>query len=235
LKVESPGVVRLRGPVQSSTRTGPLVADDPIARRAAAATKRNGVPPRALRRAYEAGVRTFTWNAADPDGDRLRFRLEIRAAGDESWFTIAEDVRDTFFSWDARSLVDGDYRVRLTADDSPDNARGSELRAERTSHLFPVDNTRPSVGEPEIAGGPAGWTIRFEARDPGGAVTAAELSLDAGAWEPFLPLDGVADSEIERFELEIPATATGEGRAVRVRVVDGAGNLGGAMWSVPAP
>lgn len=233
--VEPPGAVRIQGPVQGSNRTGPLVADDPVSRRSAAALTRNGAAPRALRRAYEAGARTFTWRGADPDGDRLRYRLEIRSAKGGAWFPLAEDLSESFYSWDARWLEDGDYRVRLIADDSLDNAPGTELSATRTSTLFPVDNSRPRVESLEIDGGESGWQVRFVALDPGGAVTAVQVSIDGAPWVALLPADGVADSARESYELTVPGGEKEATAAVRVRVVDAAGNLGGAMWSVPAP
>jgi hypothetical protein len=235
LAVEPPGVVWARAPVQSSRRTGPQVADDPVSRGIAAAVRRGGLVNGAIRKSYEAGARTFTWSVEDPDDDRLVFSLELRSEEGSTWFPLANGLVDEYHSWDSRSVPDGRYRIRLTADDSPDNADGSERRALRVSDAFLIDNTRPELGEPDWSRTVEGWRVRFVARDPGGAIVAAEFNLDGGDWQPLRPLDGVADSDEERFEIDLggrqrDATFRGLG----VRAVDAAGNLAGAVWVAPS-
>jgi hypothetical protein len=232
MTVEAPGVVWMRGPTQSSFRVGPAVADDPIAREVADSLLRGGRSARAvgtIRKTYEAGARTFSWATADPDGDRLRYALAIRREGSADWFPLARDLTEQFHSWDARAMPDGIYRVRLTVDDSLDNPNGTHRRSERVSDAFRVDNTRPSVGEFEAEPTSKGYEVRFAARDAGGSVAALEVAIDGGGWMPLSPLDGVADSELERYSLIVEADTP---RSIIVRVTDSSGNLGGAMWRI---
>ena len=84
-----------------------------MARAGAKALSRKGVVAGPLRKAYEAGARTFSWTADDPDGDRLAYRLEVRREGEDAWFPLATGLEDTFYTWDVRGLPDGDYRVQL--------------------------------------------------------------------------------------------------------------------------
>jgi hypothetical protein len=173
-------------------------------------------------------VRTFTWDADDPDGDRLLSKLEIRSTEDTAWLTLVESVEDNFFSWDARAMPDGAYRVRLTVNDAPDNPSGSQASGREISGVFIVDNSRPSVDSLSIREAVAGPRIQFVARDPGGTIAAAEISIDGRPWRAVEPVDGVADSDTERYEVELVREPRGERMsAVFVRVVDGAGNLGG--------
>jgi sugar lactone lactonase YvrE len=233
VQVDPPGVVWVRGPAQSSFPVGPTVADDPVARDVAASLTRGGRMRGggAIRRTYEAGARTFSWAAIDPDGDRLRYSLALRRDGSEEWFPLAADIDEDFLSSDARAWPDGIYRVRLSADDAADNPNGTHLHIERISDAFRVDNTRPSVGEHELARSGRMREVRFVARDPGGSVAAVEVALDGGPWMPLSPQDGVADSELESYRLELePVDA--QARSIIVRVTDSSGNLGGAMWSI---
>ena len=236
LKVEPSGVVMVPGPTQSSNRLGPLVADDPVSRRIAARLK-SGRSAGAVRRGYEAGARTFSWSASDPDGDRLSYSLELRREDQETWFPLVDERRVNWFSWDARSLPDGLYRVRLRANDAADNPDGGALDAEQISDAFLVDNSRPRVEGLKVEQAAAGHQLAFVASDPGGSVAAVEIAMDGGEWHPLDPLDGVADSERESYELIVDAAERDgeQARAVHVRVTDAAGNLGGDLWVIERP
>jgi len=231
LAVESAGVVWTRPPQQSSRTVVPAVADDPVARRLAAALAGPGAQA-PVRKAYEYGARTIRWKAVDPDGDALTYRLELRAEGTTRWVPLAADIREEFFSWDARGTPDGDYRVRLTALDAQDNAPGSGAVDQRVGPLFSVDHTRPSFDGPRLQRGSAGsLAVEFAVRDPSG-VAAVEVAIDAGEWGPLEPEDGVADSEEERYRLALDAPVEGgaETRILRVRATDAAGNQSGQAW-----
>jgi hypothetical protein len=231
LAVERPGIAWVQGPVQSSTRQGPVVADDPVTRQAAATLKRSNQPGNVIRRSFEQGVRTFSWQAEDPDGDRLYYSLEIRREDSDRWFPLIKDLPDQFYSWDARAMQDGHYRVRLTADDSRDNPDGAQRADHRISEAFLIDNSRPTVADLKVRRPGGACVVSFVAEDPGGSVVSAEVALDGGEWRPLYPQDGVADSALERFEFDC---SDGGGRALAprtmmVRVADAAGNLGGEM------
>jgi hypothetical protein len=212
-----------------------VVANDPVARSTTAALRRRGYVTGAIRRAYEAGARTFSWSSEDPDQDRLSYRLEIRREDSTDWIPLALDIEEAFFSWDARSMPDGLYRVRLTATDAPDNPSGRELQARRVSDAFYIDNTRPSVRGFEVERHGEGVRIEFVAADPGGSVAAVEVAFDGGTWAPLNPLDGVADSAEERYRLSIDpqdSASAPPARSVMVRVTDAVGNLGGDMRTI---
>jgi two component regulator with propeller domain len=234
LNVEAPGIVWVRGPSQASLPTGPVVADDPVARRQLSTVLPGRSSLGSIRKGYEPGTRTFSWRADDPDRDRLKYTLELRPEGEDATYVLAHDLVDEFFSWDARSVPDGIYRVSLIADDALDNANGTHRSTERDSDSFHVDNHRPGVGTPEIHKTDAGWEVRFEAEDPGGQIAAVEAAIDGGEWTPLAPDDGVADSPLERYRLDVPRELLPERseRTVLVRVVDAAGNVGGEMWRV---
>ncbi|MCP3978690.1 MAG: hypothetical protein GY716_05070 [bacterium] len=234
VNIEPPGIVWMRNASQGANRLGPFVTQDPVARKAAGTLQRK--PVGALRKAYESGARTFNWQAADPDGDRLTFRLEVRREGGDRWFVLADELTESFYSWDARAMPDGLYRVRLTVDDSRDNPAGEEQNDESVSRGFTVDNTRPTVERFEVAAESEGYRVAFEARDEGGHVLAVEFALDGGDWQPIDPVDGVADSERERYELVVAQTPeTGASRTIMVRVTDVGGNLGGGLRALDGP
>ncbi len=227
LEVEPVGVAWTKAPVSSASRQGPLVADDPVSVRSGQSLQPKAGVPRILK-AYEFGARTFSWQAADPDGDPLTYRLEIRRDGTDHWFPLAERLDDDFYSWDSRAMPDGVYRVRLTAGDGSANTGGREREATRVSPPFRLDNTPPSVGEFEVARKGGTYEVSFVALDPNGRIDAVEYAIDGEGWKRLDPLDGVTDSEREDYLLTIDAAKLPASTAhVMIRVTDSAGNLGG--------
>jgi hypothetical protein len=222
LEVETPGLAIVSQPASSTGSTGPVVADDPVAQRAARASRRT---PPATRRLYEAGARSATWEASDPDEDALRYTVELRAVGQESWRELARGVEASFFSWDSRGTPDGVYELRLSADDREDNPMGSARTDVRVSDPFAIDHTPPRLESVQVSTDRR--RVTFVAVDPGGRVAAVEAAEGASSWHRLAPEDGIEDGERERYALDLAP-----GEVVRLRVIDGAGNLGGAE-SVP--
>ena len=230
LSVENAGVAWVLAPTQSSNRFGPLVVSDPVARSVTAELSKRSRAGSPIRKSYEAGARTISWDVTDPDDDRTTCSLEIRGEGDAIWFPLVDGLDDSFYSWDVRAMSDGPYRVRLTASDATDNAEDRALNSSRVSDVFVIDNTRPRADGFEVAQARDEIVVEFDARDPGGGVAAVEVAIDGGSYRPVTPLDGVADSELERCRVSIPRIDGDSSRAPRflaVRVTDGAGNLGG--------
>jgi len=232
LTVEPPGVAWVRQIVPSGPRGGLQIADDPLARRASAEESARAARNAPVRKSYEPGVRTLSWDAKDEDGDRMVAALEFRRLGDDTWAPLASGVADSFHSWDARGMPDGEYRVRLTVTDLADNAAGDERSAQRVSEPFFLDGTPPTIEglAVEREGGRA--VVRFVASDPAGRIEAAEFSVADGEFRLARPLDGLTDSEIERYAIVLPEDAAGDVVTVRVRVSDRAGNLAGDLVRV---
>jgi sugar lactone lactonase YvrE len=235
LAVRPAGVVWTQAATPSSRQPGPVVASDPVTRRTVAGL-RPAATAKPVRKSYQLGARTISWEAADPDEDTLAFRLDIRREGTAPWIPLAVDLTGGFFGWDTRGMADGLYRVRLVASDRRDNPNGEALEDTRTSTVFRVDNTRPTVGDPRVRRSGERLEVEFVATDPGGNVVAAEVAVDAGDWQPLDPLDGVADEAEERYQLSIaPSAEPGrdeERRTLKVRVTDAAGNMGGDAWAL---
>lgn len=229
LEVQPAGVVWSYSNPPTRRPFGPLVTDDPVTRRVMDELSPNMAAPQ-VRKSYEQGAQSVNWQVNDPDGDPLRYRVEIRAEGSGSWIPLAVDLEADFHGWDARSLPDGLYRVRLIADDSLGNPEGKGASDSRISGLFRIDNTRPSVGPPTVRERDGKMQIEFVAADPGGNVVSTEVAIDAGNWEPLDPDDGVADSAEESYRLVLEP-ARSDGRTIRVRVTDASGNMGGDAWA----
>ena len=95
----------------------------------------------------------------------------------------------------------------------------------RVSDPFAIDHTPPRLESVQVSADRR--RVTFVAVDPGGRVAAVEAAEGASSWHRLAPEDGIEDGERERYALDLAP-----GEAVRLRVIDGAGNLGGAE-SVP--
>ena len=51
---------------------------------------------------WARGLRTVQWKATDPNGDPLRYRVEVRPREREPWTEVGEDLDATSFTWDTQ-------------------------------------------------------------------------------------------------------------------------------------
>jgi outer membrane protein assembly factor BamB len=204
---------------------------DPLSERGAAQRPPPGSPPAISfsRKLLQRGLRTFSWQAEDPNGDALLFDVEYRAVGDERFRPLRAGLVEPVFAWDTANVPNGRYLLRVVASDSPANPPALALTGSKDSVSFEVDNAPPAIA---AALDPPG-RIRARVRDDASPVRKLELSIDAGRWEEVHPADGIADSLEETYEIPLPA-AKGKGpRIVVLRATDSLGNVATARVDVP--
>jgi hypothetical protein len=183
-----------------------------------------GTPTQTLPRASAQQI-TLSWQADDPDGDRLVFNVYFRSEDATQWMLLKSGMHENSITFDGDILADGKYFFRVVASDREANPPPSAREAQLTSSPVMIDNTPPivTVGVVRYSGGTA--HVEFEAVDAASALRHAEYSLDAASWVPIQAADGVIDSLRERFTLDLPGLAAGEHLLV-VRVADSANNSG---------
>lgn len=172
------------------------------------------------RRLFRPGIRTATFDAADPNGDRLRYRVSVRPAGEVEWRVLRSGLRERVVAWDTSAMADGRYELRVEAGDSPDNPPGEALTGTRVSRPFVVDNTPPTISGLTVG---SDGSVRFTATDAGSPIRRADISVDGGEAQVLRPLDGIADSRTEEYGGVIPDFPPGAATVV-VRVEDDPGN-----------
>lgn len=231
ITVHAPGEV-FQEPISVSGEPEILGLDtDPMSERAAARRPPAGSPPAISfsRKMYQRGLRTFSWQAEDPNGDTLLYDVEYRAVGDERWRLLRSRLDEPVFAWDTSNVPNGRYLVRVVASDAPGNAPALALTGSKVSDSFEVDNAPPSITATLDPRGP----IRATVRDDASPVRKLEISTDAGRWVPVDPVDGIADSLEERYEITIPPTSEPGPHIVVLRATDLLGNVATARVDVP--
>ncbi len=167
----------------------------------------------------------ISWQADDPDSDKLVYSVYFRAEDANQWQMIRNHMFENTLLLDPDVFADGRYFFRVVASDAPSNAPEYAHQTELISTPVLIDNTPPVVliANQERHGAVA--EIEIEASDQTSPLRLCEYSLDAGAWQPIESVDGITDSPKERFHVQLDKLRTGE-HLVVFRVYDSAGNAG---------
>ncbi len=149
-----------------------------------------------------------SWKVDNPDKDDLRYRLQYRQVGSNTWFDLLkpqEKLTKDSYSWETSDLPEGRYRVRVVATDELSNPPDRVTRDEMESSVVLVDNTPPVIEGLKVVGKqrPQGVAI-----DGVGPIARIEISL-AGSdeWTPFYPTDGIFDEQREEFDADVSKLA----------------------------
>lgn len=188
------------------------------------AASSGGTPTQTVNR---TGVQQLliSWQADDPDNDRLVYTLSYRGEDERAWKLIKEDMAENTHLLEADVFADGLYRFRVVASDKLANSAATARQAELVSPPVLIDQTPPLVTLTSPQRDGATVTCEAQARDGASPIRRAEFSLDAGPWQPLDAADGVADSLTETFLIRLSRLSAGEHTLV-VRAFDASGNAG---------
>lgn len=184
----------------------------------------SGTPTQTLSRAAAQQI-NVTWQAEDPDGDRLVYSLHFRGEDEREWKPVKVNIHENSVTLDGDALADGKYYFRVTASDREVNPPAAAREAELVSSPVLIDNTPPVVllGTPRTVDSKV--IVEFEAVDAASPLRRCEYSLDAQSWTPIQAVDSIIDSMREKFILKLDRLPPGE-HVLVIRAVDSANNAG---------
>jgi hypothetical protein len=183
-----------------------------------------GTPTQTLSRAGNTQI-NISWQADDPDGDRLVYALYFRGEEESRWKLMRSGMHENALTVDGDVFADGKYYFRVVASDREANPPSAARTAELVSSPVLIDNTPPVVTIGPVTKSGSKVEVRFEAADASSQLRRCEYSLDASGWTPLEAADGVIDSQREKFVITLDGLAPGEHLLV-VRAVDSANNAG---------
>jgi hypothetical protein len=166
-----------------------------------------------------------TWQADDPDGDRLVYSLYFRGEDEKEWKLLRSNMSENSMMLDGDILADGRYYFRVVASDRPSNAANVAREDELVSSPVLIDNTPPIITLSTPRRTDAHLEIDADVVDKTSPLRRCEYSLDASPWVPVEAADGVTDSPHEEFHIAIDKLRPGEHLLV-VRAYDTANNAG---------
>ncbi len=95
------------------------------------------------------------------------------------------------------------------------------------SIAFEIDNTPPAITVGAVRVERGRTVVPFEVTDDHSPIQRVEFSQDGQHWRSIFPVDGIADSRSERYELSIEGDI-GE-RGVTLRATDSMNNVSSAQ------
>jgi hypothetical protein len=210
-------VATLKYPPAQTTSGGAIVSQT----QNTTTTKFEAPPLATMQKSYQ----TVVWTAHDDNEDELKYAVFFRGEGEKEWKLLKDNLEQKFFSFDATTLPDGAYYLKIVASDAASNPQEKALKTERESERFEVDNTPPVIGkiESSLAGGKV--TIGFAATDAESNIERAQYSVDGGEWMLVAPKTGISDGKQESYEFTVNGLKAGE-HTIAVRVYDRFENVG---------
>lgn len=229
--VQAPGV-RVQSMPAPQPQVQPAELELPPTGTEPTAVARTITPPRPPQKVeppfqgvVEKGARSVIWSAKDENEDELEFALYYRGRGETRWKLLKDKLREKFYTWDAETLADGAYYLKVVASDAPSNPAELALTAENTSDRFEVDNTPPRIDNLVAQPASRQVEIHFTAHDSYSPLKKAEYSLNASPWQQLFPTTRTTDAPVESYIFALTELEPGE-HTVVVRVYDQFDNAG---------
>src|SRR5262249_16256966 len=141
--------------------------------------------------------------ADDENDDELIYDVLYRREGETTWKTLRKGISESILVWDTTTVPNGTYFVRIVASDAPSNSAGTALAGEMDSVAFEIDNTPPDIVVASVRVDRGRTLITFDVKDDHSPIQRVEYSQDGQHWHAVFPVDGIADSRIEHYELSI--------------------------------
>lgn len=190
----------------------------------AAVTMRTTADPGSATLSFARGFQSARWMAGDPNGDPLRFKVELRGRGESGWKLLKDQLSSATFTFESGAFADGEYQLRVTASDALGNPVGSALTQSATSDYFQIDNTAPRVEGLTSRAENSGVVISWVASDAGSILSKVEYSVNGQEWQLAEPKSRLADANRLEYQVTVPRAA-GEELTVAVRATDYPGNV----------
>jgi hypothetical protein len=185
-----------------------------------------------LSTATKKGHFKISYKAKDDNKDKLTYKVDFRRLGRTSWIELKDDVTVDNVEWDGKTVEDGRYEVRVTANDLKSNTTLTQLEGSRISEPVVIDNTGPVVGDIDdkaIVNEEGPWRIfKFDVSDVLSAIAKVEYTIDSNDdWIGTVPDDLVYDTTYEGFTIKVdPGEDLPPGdHVLTIKAIDAVGNV----------
>lgn len=177
----------------------------------------------------------IAFSASDENKDTLEFTLEFRRLGQTVWIPLKEQLDAPRFEWDSRTVEDGRYEVRVTANDRKSNTTATALTGSRVSDPVVLDNTAPVIKDSAVTVTGNTVELTLSAEDAYTIIGKVQYAVDSNdQWMGTLPVDMVYDTRAEDFAIQIKDLKSGQ-HVIAVAVSDDLDNTRYKTFEVTIP
>ncbi len=170
------------------------------------------------------GVFKIGYKAIDKNEDKLIYTLDFRKVGWTTWIEIKDDIEASDFEWDSKTVEDGRYEIRVTANDKRSNTAATAMIGSRISDVVIVDNTAPAIENAALSTEDGVVTMTFNAVDHYSAIGQVEYTIDSNdKWIGVIPNDKIFDTMTESFTIITESLSAGE-HIIAIKLTDAVGN-----------
>lgn len=181
------------------------------------------------------GIFEITFAAQDDNRDALIYKIEFRQVGRSRWILLKDDLTQPRFEWDGRTVEDGRYEIRVTADDSKSNSPDTALSGSRISDPFVIDNAPPEIFDAQVRVEDKAVVLTLTVRDALTVVGKVAFTVNSNErWKSILPEDLICDALEEVFTVRIEGLDSGP-NVIAVSVADDVGNTRYKSFEVQVP
>ncbi len=178
------------------------------------------------------GVYNVQFEAQDGNSDTLNYTLEIRRINTLPWILLKDDLAEANYEWDSKTVPDGRYQLRATADDKKSNSQTTWLTGSRISEPITVDNTPPQILKHSITMEGQKAIVSLHVSDQLTPITALEFTVNSSTeWIATLPEDMLFDTKSEMITFITNELDPGA-HIITIRVTDSSGNTRYESWQV---
>ena len=162
--------------------------------------------------------------AEDDNQDNLTYKLEFRETLSGRWISLEEEIEESPFQWESRSVPDGIYELRITANDAKSNSPTTAKTASWISEPFIIDNTPPKIAASKTEVVNSSAKIELAISDEFSMMASLAFTVDSSKdWISTLPDDLVFDTKNEEFTILANDLESGD-HLLCIKASDDAGN-----------
>ena len=159
--------------------------------------------------AGKKGFFKISYETEDDNGDKLIYKIDFRKLARTNWIELKDELEAASFEWDAKTVEDGRYEVRVTTSDERSNTSSTKLTGSRISDPVVVDNTGPvvkNITTSTLKNNGQYRIFEIEVQDEFSAIGKLEYTIDSNTdWIGTVPDDLVYDTTDENFTIKIDA------------------------------
>lgn len=156
-------------------------------------------------------VQDIGFAASDGNNDTLEFSLEFRKLGRTVWIPLTDELDKNRYEWDSRTVEDGRYEIRVTADDYKSNSATTALTGSRVSDPVVIDNTAPEITASKVTVDGHTAVLTLTGEDAFTVIGKVQYTVNSNEkWIATLPNDFVYDTRNEAFTIELSDLDSGE-------------------------